>query len=223
MAFRESIRTTGLGRFAARVVGTSRSLAVRASGPPFRIDSTDVVGAGRESFHNGGLRILGRQPIEIGSYCAFGREIMLVTENHDTNYLAVQGLVYRRLWSIAHPGVTRTPPSPTRTKGGIVIGSDVWIGDRSIVMSGVTIGHGACVGANSVVTKDVEPYAVVVGAPARPIRRRVDAEVADILLDARWWEWPESKIAAHRELFTTDLNEIGAERVRELLGDASAT
>ncbi len=222
MASRDTIGATGVGRFARRVVGKSRQLAARAAGPPFEIDSTDVVDAGRQSFHNGDLRILGRQPIEIGSYCAFGREIMLVTENHDTNYLALQGMVYRRLWSIAHPGVTRTPPTRERTKGGITIGSDVWIGDRSIVMSGVTIGHGACIGANSIVTKDVEPYAVVVGTPARSIRRRVEPEVADVLLDVRWWEWPESKIAEHRTLFTTDLSELDADRLRSMLADPTS-
>lgn len=197
------------GRRLSRVIGAAGSA-------PVEIESTDVITAGRHSQHNGDLRILGRQPIRFGAFCAIGNDILLVTENHDTNFLAVQGAVYRRLWSIPHPGVTQQPPNPERTKGGISIGNDVWIGDRCTILSGVTIGDGACVGANSVVTSDVEPYAMVAGVPARQIRLRFAPDVVEALLDLRWWDWDDGRIERHRDLFTTNLNTVGADEVRAL-------
>ncbi len=219
MAVADSIRSVisrgGLGRAGRRV---ARTVTGSGSGP-VDIASTDIITAGRSSHHNGALRILGRQPIRIGSFCALGNGILLVTENHDTNYLAVQGAVYRRLWSMPHPGVTQQPTNPERTKGGITIGSDVWLGDRCTILSGVTIGDGACVGANAVVTSDVEPYAMVAGVPARQLRMRFRPDVVEVLLSARWWEWDDERIGHHRELFTTNLNLLDAEAVAALVAE----
>lgn len=199
----------GLGRLCARIADVD--------GPPFPVESAYPVIAGSDSFHNGNLRILGQQPVQVGSYCAFGRDVILVTENHDTNFLAVQGSVYRKMWSEPHPGVLQVPPNPERTKGGICIGSDVWLGDRVVVMSGVRIGNGACVGTGAIVTKDVDPYSVVAGVPARPIRHRVSPEVAQLLLELRWWEWPSERILRNHTLFRTNLRQLSAAEIRDLV------
>ncbi len=74
-------------------------------------------------------------------------------------------------------------------KGNIVIGNDVWIGARAVINRGVTIGDGAIIGAGSVVTKDVEPYTIVGGNPARPIRKRFSDEIIEKLLKLRWWDY----------------------------------
>ncbi len=79
-------------------------------------------------------------------------------------------------------------------KGGVEIGSDVWIGYEAFILSGVTIGHGAVVGARAVVTKDVRPYAIVGGNPAREIRRRFTDEQVEALLRIGWWNWPDEKV-----------------------------
>ena len=79
-------------------------------------------------------------------------------------------------------------------KGDIVIGNDVWIGYEAVIMVGVTIGDGAVIGARAVVTKDVPPYTIVGGVPAKPIRRRFPEDVISDLLKIRWWDWPEEKI-----------------------------
>lgn len=79
-------------------------------------------------------------------------------------------------------------------KGDIVIGNDVWIGYEAIVMQGVTIGDGAIIGARAVVTKDVPPYTIVGGVPAKPIRKRFSDEMISQLLEIKWWEWPYDKI-----------------------------
>ena len=78
-------------------------------------------------------------------------------------------------------------------KGDIVIGNDVWIGSEAVIMAGVTIGDSAIVGARAVVTKDVAPYAIVGGIPAKPIRKRYPEETMDALLKLQWWNWPKEK------------------------------
>lgn len=79
-------------------------------------------------------------------------------------------------------------------KGDIVIGSDVWIGFEAVILGGVTVGDGAVIGARAVVTKDVPPYTIVGGVPAKPIRKRFSDEVISRLLKLQWWNWPEERI-----------------------------
>ncbi len=79
-------------------------------------------------------------------------------------------------------------------KGDIVIGNDVWIGYDAVIMAGVTIGDGAIIGTRAVVPKDVAPYSIVGGVPAREIRKRFEPEVVDRLRELKWWDWPEEKI-----------------------------
>ena len=81
-----------------------------------------------------------------------------------------------------------------RTKGDVLIGSDVWIGTEALIFSGVTIGDGAVVGARAVVTRDVAPYTVVVGSPARVVKHRFPAQVIERLLAVKWWDWHEAQI-----------------------------
>lgn len=79
-------------------------------------------------------------------------------------------------------------------RGDIVIGNDVWIGYEAVILAGVTVGDGAIIGARAVVTKDVPPYTIVGGVPARPIRRRFPEETVSALLQLRWWDWPKEQI-----------------------------
>ena len=80
-------------------------------------------------------------------------------------------------------------------KGDIVIGNDVWIGYEAVILAGVTVGDGAIIGTRAVVTKDVPPYTIVGGVPARPIKKRFSDETISDLLKIKWWDWPEEKIA----------------------------
>jgi|GEM_PF-931445 len=88
----------------------------------------------------------------------------------------------------------------THGRGDIVVGSDTWVTNGCTVMSGVTIGDGAVVGTKAVVARDVRPYAIVVGNPAREIRRRFSDEQIDALLRIRWWDWPTEQVKQHVEL-----------------------
>ena len=94
-------------------------------------------------------------------------------------------------------------------KGDIVIGNDVWIGYEAVILAGVTIGDGAVIGARAVVTKDIPPYTIVGGVPAKPIRKRFTQETIDLLLKIKWWNWPEERIRQH-------ITEIQSERIEYL-------
>lgn len=95
------------------------------------------------------------------------------------------------------------------SKGDVVIGSDCWIGNGAVILDGVTIGDGAVVGAFSVVAKDVHPYSVVAGNPARTLRLRFSPEQIDRLLEIRWWDWPPEKIRRFKKLIAgTDADEF---------------
>ena len=76
----------------------------------------------------------------------------------------------------------------SRFKGDTVIGNDVWIGQNAVILPGVRIGDGAIIGANSVVGSDVDPYTIVVGNPAKPLRKRFDDELIGLLLKFKWWD-----------------------------------
>jgi hypothetical protein len=80
------------------------------------------------------------------------------------------------------------------TKGDVVIGSDVWIAQRATILSGVSVGHGAVVAAGSVLIRDVPPYAIVGGVPAKLITYRFDQLIIESLLATKWWDWPDARI-----------------------------
>ncbi len=88
------------------------------------------------------------------------------------------------------------------TKGDTVIGNDVWIGYNATILAGVKIGDGAIIGTNATVTKDVEPYSIVGGNPAKEIKKRFSEQDIDILLRVQWWHWDIEKITRHIQLLT---------------------
>ncbi len=89
------------------------------------------------------------------------------------------------------------PPERVVSNGPVVIGGDTWVGFEALIMSGVTIGHGAVVAARSVVTSSVEPYSIVGGSPARHIKYRFDEPTRAALLRIAWWDWPDDKVIEH--------------------------
>lgn len=131
----------------------------------------------------------------IGKFCsiAYGVVIFLGT-NHRIDWISTYPFpspvkAVRNAWPEG-AGIGGFPS----TKGDVTIGNDVWIGFEATIMSGVTIGDGAVVGAKSVVAADVPPYAIVVGNPARVVRKRFDEAVIQKLLEMQWWNWPTEKI-----------------------------
>ncbi|MBU3888549.1 CatB-related O-acetyltransferase [Methylosinus sporium] len=127
--------------------------------------------------------------LEIGHYTSIGPGVRIfLGGEHRTDWVTT--FPFNWLWPCAQH-YTGHP----KTKGDVVIGSDVWIGAEAMIMSGVTIGDGAVIGARAVVARNVPPYAIVVGNPARFLRCRFDEKTIDRLLALRWWDWPEADIA----------------------------
>lgn len=132
----------------------------------------------------------------IGKFCsiACGAKFLFNSANHSLTSLSTYPFpIFFEEWGLERAQVTRAWDH----KGDIVIGNDVWIGYEAVILAGVTIGDGAIIGTRAVVTKDVPPYTIVGGVPAKPIRKRFPDDTIADLLALRWWDWPEERIAAH--------------------------
>ena len=140
--------------------------------------------------------------LHIGKFCmiASGVEFLMNGANHLSQAASAYPFaVFGHDWQDAMAG--KSYP----TKGDTVIGHDVWLGYRAAILPGVTIGHGAIVGAYSVVSKDVPPYNIVGGNPARLLRPRFEPPIVQRLLALQWWNWPIEKITRFAPLLTGDV------------------
>lgn len=129
----------------------------------------------------------------IGKFCsiACGAKFLFNSANHNLNSLSTYPFpLFFEEWDLKKENVTES----WNNKGDIIIGNDVWIGYEAVIMSGVNIGDGAVIGTRAVVTKDVPPYTIVGGVPAKIIRKRFSEEVISKLLEIKWWDWNEEKI-----------------------------
>lgn len=126
--------------------------------------------------------------LTIGKYCSIAADVTIVLGGeHCKDWITTYPFYV--LW----PNLKQYFP-PNHTKGDIKIGNDVWIGTKATILSGLTIGDGAIIAAGSVVTKDVEPYMIVGGIPAKPIKMRFPRNVVDKLLEISWWNWPDDDV-----------------------------
>ena len=133
----------------------------------------------------------------IGKFCsiACGAKFIFNCANHTLKSLSTYTFpLFFEEWNLPKSEVA----SAWDNKGDIVIGNDVWIGYDAVIMAGVTIGDGAIIGTRAVVSKDVEPYSIVGGVPAKEIRKRFAPDVIKRLLELQWWNWPDEKI--HRAI-----------------------
>lgn len=131
--------------------------------------------------------------LKIGKFCsiACGAKFLFTSANHALRSLSTYPFpIFFEEWGLDVKDIRQAWDN----RGGIVIGNDVWIGFEAVILSGVTVGDGAIIGSRAVVTKDVPPYAIVGGVPARPIRRRFEDAVIEKLEALRWWDWDEEAI-----------------------------
>ena len=129
--------------------------------------------------------------LTVGNFCSIAQNVKIyLGGNHRIDWVTTYpfGHIYKNIFNkfngIGHPA----------TKGDVIIGNDVWIADNVTIMSGVTIGDGAVIANNSHVVKDVEPYALVGGNPAKLIKYRFTKEQIEKLLEIKWWYWDDEKI-----------------------------
>ena len=129
----------------------------------------------------------------IGKFCsiACGAKFLFTSANHTLRSLSTYPFpIFYEMWDTSVSEITEAWDN----RGDIVLGHDVWIGYEAVILSGVRIGDGAIVAARAVVAGDVEPYTIVGGVPARPIRRRFDPQTIQRLEQLRWWDWPREKL-----------------------------
>lgn len=134
----------------------------------------------------------------LGKYCQIGRDVAFHPTNHPITHLTTY--INRQLFD----GELKN----LKTEKIIKVGNDVWIGHGVIILAGVEIGDGAILAAGAVVTKNVEPYTIVVGNPAKPIRKRFSDKIIEELLELKWWDLPEAQIQKIKPLFLQNLEEV---------------
>lgn len=130
----------------------------------------------------------------IGRFCsiACGAKFLFNSANHRMSSLSTYPFpLFFEEWGLDMKNVADSWDN----KGDIVIGNDVWIGYEAVILAGVTIGDGAVIGSRALVTKDVAPYTIVGGIPAKPIRKRFSEGTIKNLLELKWWDWPKERIA----------------------------
>ena len=151
---------------------------------------------------------INRDRLIIGKFCsiACGAKFLFNSANHTLSSLSTYPFpLFFEEWGLEKRNVAESWDN----KGDIVLGNDVWIGYEAVIMAGVTIGDGAIIGARAVVTKDVPPYTVAGGIPAKPIKKRYPEETIAALSELKWWDWPEERIAQN-------LHAIQAGKLNEL-------
>lgn len=132
--------------------------------------------------------------LQIGKFCsiACGAKFLFNSANHTLSSLSTYPFpLFFEEWGLEKKDVINAWDN----KGDIVIGNDVWIGYKAVVLAGVTIGDGAIIGTRAVVTKNVPPYTIVGGVPAKPIKKRFSEETISALLEIQWWNWSKERIA----------------------------
>lgn len=143
----------------------------------------------------------GADRLVIGSFCSIGSGaafIMAGNQGHRNEWISTFPFFFMpEVPEFENAGNGYLPAGDT------VIGNDVWIGSEAIIMPGITVGDGAVIGTRALVTKNVEPYAIVGGNPAKTIRKRFDDDSIAMLLEMKWWDWPAARLKAAMPLMTS--------------------
>jgi chloramphenicol O-acetyltransferase type B len=134
----------------------------------------------------------------VGSFCSIGSGVSFImagNQGHRSDWISTFPFFF-----MSEVPQFADAENGFRGAGDTVVGHDVWIGGEAMIMAGVKIGHGAIIGSRALVTKDVEPYTVVGGSPAKPIKKRFSDERIALLLDLAWWDWPIERIEGAMKL-----------------------
>lgn len=138
---------------------------------------------------------------EIGKYCSIADHCRIGMSGHSLNYLSTSPIFTQTVNALQERWIEKDVFEHKYEEERVYLGNDVWVGSHVLINGGVHVGNGACIAAGAVVVKDVPPYAIVGGVPAKVIRYRFSPEVIEKLEDIRWWDMPVEKLKEHIHLF----------------------
>lgn len=147
----------------------------------------------------------------IGKYCSISWYTTVGAVNHHFDTVTSHAFPVRGRFGLCE--TEGSMPEKVTT-----VGNDVWIGCNAVILPGVTVGDGAIVAAGAIVTKDVPPYAIVAGSPARILRYRWDEKTVERVAALQWWNWDDETIKSHLDLFKEGINDQVLDRLEELRG-----
>jgi virginiamycin A acetyltransferase len=159
------------------------------------LDGDVYIGEGTNM--NGKNNMIG--DISVGKYCAIAPRAKVRTDDHPTFHPGMQVQLYNKIGCNMATGEAGSP---------VEIGHDVWICADAKILSGVTVGNGAIIGANAVVVDDVEPFSLVAGNPAEHKKYRFDASTRETLNELKWWNWTDDKMRNNSRFFEADLRQV---------------
>ena len=152
---------------------------------------------------------------ELADFCSIGPNVLIAQGDHPTDFLSTHPLFYENSYIKDVPSLTNKPLFNSHNR--VNIGSDVWIRANCYIKDGVTIGDGAILGAGAVVTKDIPPYSVAVGVPAKIIKMRFDDAIIEKLLELKWWNWDIDRIFENKEFFQKKLSKEDLDKLHDLI------
>lgn len=156
---------------------------------------------------------------EIGKFCSIADHCRIGMSSHSLHYISTSPIFTQTKNALQEKWVEKNVFIHKSEEERVYLGNDVWVGSHALINGGVRIGNGACIAAGAVVVKDVPPYAIVGGVPARIIRYRFSEEIINLLEELQWWNLPESILKKHIALFqkenlTADELKKGIEQIQ---------
>ena len=152
---------------------------------------------------------------DIGNFCSISVNVCIGGGEHPYHYVTDHAFLYSKEFELL-PDIIDKNEIYNRFKENCIIGNDVWIGANAVILRNVKVGDGAVIGAGAVVTKDVPPYAIVAGVPAKVIKMRFDKSLINRLLQLKWWTFPSKIIKDNFSLFNQNLTETVISQLENL-------